>query len=390
MNYSEIKREIIFNVEKNKDEFAELSDKIADNPELSGEEYETSKRIVSMLESKGYTLEYPFDGLDTAFRAVNGDNNHRYKVAVMAEYDALPEIGHACGHALSGAISCLAAVALKNLQDVLNTDVHVIGTPAEEVDGAKCKMVDDGVFNQYDMAIMVHLYNQNLVAPRLMALRSDEYTFHGKAAHASVAPWDGINAFNAAQLMFHGIDMLRQHVHPDVRIHGIITNGGEAPNVVPENISAEIYVRSLEYSKLEAIDKKVVNCAQAGCIASGCTWDRRPTAKIYKNLKNNRTGEDRLREIFSELGIEDNGDYSLIFGSADAGNVSYVCPTFHPCLQLSPRNVSIHTREFADLLKTEKGHMCLVQGAEIIALQIAKIFGNPIMINNMKNDFLAD
>lgn len=387
MSYEELKSEIMRNVEAGKAELSRLNDAIADHPELSGEEFETSRMITELLKSKGFRVEMPFDGIETAFLATYGPGNHKHKVAVMAEYDALPGIGHGCGHCLSGSISCLAAIASKDLQDELDTDIHVIGTPAEETDGAKCRMVDDGVFDGYDMAIMVHMYNQNLVTPKLLALKCTMYTFHGKASHASASPWEGINALNAVQLMFHGVDMLRQHVKPDVRLHGIIRCGGEAPNIVPEKASAEFYVRSLDYNYMMEIDRKVKDCAAAGCLATGATYECDDTAAIYRDLKPNETGLDSLREIFAELGIPDNGDYDAVFGSADAGNVSYVCPTFHPCLQISDRDVTIHTREFADLMKTEKAHDCLVQGADIIALQIAKIFSDEEKISAMKRDF---
>ena len=190
-------------------------------------------------------------------------------MAILTEYDALPEIGHACGHSLSGSISCLAGLALSSLQDELDTDIHIIGTPNEEEDGAKCRMADDGVFDIYDEAIMVHLYNNNVPVPRLHALNSVMYEFHGKAAHSAAGPWDGVNALNAGQLMFHAIDMLRQHVRPDVRMHGIFRNGGAAPNIVPDEVTAEVYVRSASRSYLNEILKKVDNCAQAGCLATG-------------------------------------------------------------------------------------------------------------------------
>lgn len=240
--YTRIKEKIISEIEHNKVQLTQLNDDIFDHPEISGQEYETSKKIVTLLADKGYETEYPFSGLDTAFKAVFGKNNHKYKIAIMTEYDALPEIGHACGHCLSGSISILAGLSLKDLQDELDADIHIIGTPIEETDGAKCEMVKNGVFNDYDMAMMVHLYNANLIAAKFLALDSYMYEFHGKAAHASAAPWDGINAFNGAQLMFHAIDMLRQHSTPDVRMHGIIREGGEAPNIVPEKVTAEVYI----------------------------------------------------------------------------------------------------------------------------------------------------
>mgnify|MGYP000460762862 CR=1 FL=1 len=387
MNYEQLKEKIFSAIEENRTELTALNDDIADHPEISGEEYETSKKIVNLLKSHGYETEYPFAGLDTAFRGVYGPNNHKHKIAILTEYDALPEIGHACGHCLSGSISILAGLATKELQDELDADIHILGTPIEETDGAKCTMVDKGVFEQYDMAIMVHLYNSNLLAPKLQGLASYMYNFHGKAAHASAAPWEGNNALNAAQLMFHAIDMLRQHSKPDAQFHGIIVNGGEAPNIVPEAVSAEFYVRALDKAYLQELMKKVDDCAEGACIATQTTWDKYPTAAVYDNMKPNPTGVAALREIYDELGIEVNGDHDKIFGSSDIGNVSFACPAFHPCLQVVNADTPIHTRGFAEAMKSERAHEGLVNGAKIIALQIAKIFSDEEKIKAMKADF---
>ena len=385
--YEEVKEGILKGVGESLQELIALNDDLADHPEISGEEYESSRKIVELLRGKGCEVEYPFAGLDTAFKGVFGSNDHKYKVAILAEYDALPEIGHACGHCVSGSISILAAIALSKLQDALDTDVHIIGTPIEETDGAKCGMVKNGVFDQYDMAMMIHLYDQNLLYCTLLALDSFLYTFHGKAAHAAAQPWDGVNALNAGQLMFHAVDMLRQHVTPDVRLHGIFRNGGAAPNIVPEEASAEFYTRALEREYLDEINRKVDDCARGAAIATQTTWDKVPTAAPYNNLRNNPAGVEALGEVYEELGVPVNGDHSVIFGSSDIGNVSFVCPTFHPTLQLVERGIAIHTREFAAAVKTDRAHECIETGAKIIGLQVAKIFSDEKRIAAMKADF---
>lgn len=387
--YLELKEKIAQAVKENLQDAIALNDDLADHPELSGEEYESSRKIVELLKRKGFDVEYPFAGLPTSFKATYGRNDHKYKVAIMTEYDALPGIGHACGHCVSGAISVLAGIAASKLQDALDADIDVIGTPVEETDGAKCALIKKGVFDHYDMAMMIHLYDQNLIYCTLNGLASYLYTFHGKAAHASAAPWDGINALNAAQLMFHGTDCLRQHVTPDVRIHGIIRNGGEAPNIVPEEASAEFYVRALDLDYMMDVVRKVDDCAAGGALATQCTWDKMETAATYANMRRNYTGEDALREIYEELDIDINGDHEKIFGSSDAGNVSFVCPTFHPTLQIVDRGVPIHTREFAQAVKTERAHEAIALGANVIALQIAKIFSDENKIKQMKADFDA-
>ena len=387
--YLELKEKIAQAVKENLQDAIALNDDLADHPELSGEEYESSRKIVELLKHKGFDVEYPFAGLPTSFKATYGRNDHKYKVAIMTEYDALPGIGHACGHCVSGAISVLAGIAASKLQDALDADIDVIGNPLEETDGAKCALIKKGVFDHYDMAMMIHLYDQNLIYCTLNGLASYLYTFPGKAAHASAAPWDGINALNAAQLMFHGTDCLRQHVTPDVRIHGIIRNGGEAPNIVPEEASAEFYVRALDLDYMMDVVRKVDDCAAGGALATQCTWDKVETAATYANMRRNYTGEDALREIYEELDIDINGDHEKIFGSSDAGNVSFVCPTFHPTLQIVDRGVPIHTREFAQAVKTERAHEAIALGANVIALQIAKIFSDENKIKQMKADFEA-
>ena len=387
--YLELKEKLAQAVKENLQDAIALNDDLADHPELSGEEYESSRKIVELLKHKGFDVEYPFAGLPTSFKATYGRNDHKYKVAIMTEYDALPGIGHACGHCVSGAISVLAGIAASKLQDALDADIDVIGTPVEETDGAKCALIKKGVFDHYDMAMMIHLYDQNLIYCTLNGLASYLYTFHGKAAHASAAPWDGINALNAAQLMFHGTDCLRQHVTPDVRIHGVIRNGGEAPNIVPEEASAEFYVRALDLDYMMDVVRKVDDCAAGGALATQCTWDKVETAATYANMRRNYTGEDTLREIYEELDIDINGDHEKIFGSSDAGNVSFVCPTFHPTLQIVDRGVPIHTREFAQAVKTERAHEAIALGANVIALQIAKIFSDENKIKQMKADFDA-
>ena len=305
----------------------------------------------------------------------------------MAEYDALPGIGHACGHCVSDSISVLAAIALAPLQDELNCDIHILGTPNGEIDGAKCAIVEQGIFNDYDMAMMIHLYDQNMLYCKLLGLHQYLYTFHGKAAHASASPWDGVNALNAAQLMFHGIDMLCQHVTPNVRIHGVYRNGGEAPNIVPEEASAEFYYRALDKDYLFELDKRADNCAEGAAIATGATWEKALTAAMYDNLKNNDYGIELLREVYNELGFEINGDHDKVFGSSDAGNVSFVCPTFHHTLQIVDRGVAIHTREFAEAVKSPRAHEAIRQGAMVIGLHVAKIFSDEEKIRRMKEDF---
>lgn len=385
-NYEQLKKHAYLNIEKYTNLCNDLNDYLADNPEVSGEEFESSLKIVKILRGQGYQVEFPFAGYETAFKATYGEKKHSRKIAIMTEYDALPGIGHACGHCVSAAISILTGLSLKEMQEDLDVDIDIIGTPIEETDGAKCTMVKKGVFDQYDMAVMVHLFGQNLLAPRLQALDSYLYKFYGKSAHAAAAPWEGKNALNGVQLMFHATDMLRQHVRPDVRIHGVVKDGGLAPNIVPETASVEFYIRSMSREYLNDLMQKIDDCARGAAIATQTTFEKTSTAVSYDNLKENATGLEVLADIYDELGLE-IGDTEKVFGSSDAGNVSMVCPTFHPILQIVDPTVAIHTREFAEAVKSPRAYEGIINGSKILILQILKIFTDRDKLEAMKSDF---
>ena len=374
--YKELQDKLNKYIEQHREEVTEINDYLANHPEPSGYEKNSSAKIVEFLRGKGFTVEYPFCGFDYAFHAVYGDQKHTRKAGIFCEYDALPEIGHACGHCLSGSISLLAALALIELQDDLDCDIHIFGSPLEEVSGCKMNFAEEGYLDGFGLATMVHMYNKNIIAPQLIALDSYLYTFHGKVAHAAVNPWDGINALNAVKLMFHGMDMLRQHVHPEVRMHAVIKEGGLAANIVPDKATAEVYVRAPKWADVVDVVKKVDGCAEGGCNATGATWEKARTAEPYYEVKPNATGHKVLEDIYEELGLTAVPDKSEIFGSTDAGNVSYVCPTFHPCLQVVDEDVLIHTKAFADAMTTDRAHKVLVTGAKIIGYQIAKTFSD--------------
>lgn len=385
--YEQLKTKIDQNIKKYHAEMITLSDNIADNPELPGQEFETSKKVVSLLRRHGYDVEYPFAGSKSAFRGVFGNNDHKHKIAILAEYDALPELGHACGHCLSCASSVLAALSMKDLQDDLNADIHIIGTPDEEHKGYKCVMCNRGVFDKYDMAIMVHMYNSNWIMPKFKALDEFIYEFEGKSAHASAAPWEGRNALNGVQLMMHAVDMLRQHTKPEAQFHGIVSYGGAAPNIVPEKSALQLYIRADGKEYLEELIRLVDDCARGAAIATQTTFKRIPQKyHYYLNLRDNKTGAEALREVFDELGLVENYPEGAIFASSDIGNVSYVCPAFQPCLQMVSK-APIHTREFEHSVKTDRAHVSIRDAACIISWQIAKIFSDEEKIAAMKEDF---
>lgn len=362
-----------------------LSDDFVDHPELPEQEFETSRKIVEFLRSKGYDVKYPALGFDTAFFASYGEGGHSHKAAILVEYDALPEIGHACGHAASAMISVLAALSLKDLQDELDTDVHLFGTPAEETILTKCPMADAGYFDDYDFAIMVHLFNKNIVKPIALAMNAHTYTFHGRSAHAASAPWEGLNALNAVMLMFQGIDMLRQHVSPDVRMHGIITEGGNRPNIVPDRASAYFHIRAEERPTLNKILAQVDRIAEGAALMTGTTFEKGTPEPPVDNVKSNAAAEAALTEAFSLIG--ETPVSSGPFGSTDVGNVSYRCPAVQPTLKVADEGIDLHTVAFEQLMKGDCVHAGIGKGARLIAYTIAELFSDPAKAAQLRADF---
>jgi amidohydrolase len=288
-------------------------------------------------------------GLTTAFNACA----HRAGspvVAFMAEYDALPEVGHACGHNLNGVMSLLAGIALAEaVGDEVPGEIRVVGTPAEETNGAKVEMADKGVFDDVDFAMMVHA-GSGLTKPlyRSLALVPVEFDFKGLSSHAAAAPWDGLNALNGLQLLFHSLDMLRQHVRPETRIHGVIVRGGEAPNVVPDFARGRFYFRSPSRHYLETVLEKAYDCARGAALATGTEASWRHHETSFREVLPNPEVEARMTEVLDELKIPYLKEPQS-GGSTDVGNVSWKCPTMHLSLSFTDKEVAAHTREFAEI-----------------------------------------
>ncbi|UZQ82139.1 amidohydrolase [Thermoanaerobacter sp. RKWS2] len=241
----ELKKKVISFIDSIKGEIFEIADEIYKNPELGNQEFKASKLLKEKINGYGFLVN-EVEGLPTAFLAQKKGKKPGPKVALLAEYDALPEIGHACGHNLIAAASFGAAAALGALDEELFGEVMLVGSPAEETDGAKVILVERGIFNDVDAAMMVHPGNRTTVYTTSLAIEPLEFTYTGKAAHAAVAPHLGINALDAVILLFNGINALRQQLRPDARIHGIITEGGYTPNIIPERAVARFYVRAKE------------------------------------------------------------------------------------------------------------------------------------------------
>lgn len=371
--------------ERYRHEALELNNFLADNPEISGEEYNSSKAIATLLEKHNMNVTMPFAGHDTAFIAKINEGKKR-KAAILVEYDALKGMGHACGHCASGSISALAGIILNELKDKIDAQIDIIGTPDEEYTGKKVNMVQDGVFDEYDFAIMIHLNNKSAVSARILALDAFTVEFFGKSSHAAQSPWKGRNALNAVRLLFDSVDMMRQHVTNDVKIHGIIEQGGLASNIVPDYAKAEFCTRATSRANLEDVTAWVEECAKGAAMATRTEVKVERLGMPFDDLITNQTGEDLLEKIYKDLGIVLDGSKYDELGSTDIGNVSYRCPSFHPLLGIGGTN-ALHTKEFAEAMKCESISETILNGAKIISRFVFNVYNDEEILLGIKNDF---
>ncbi len=361
-------------------ELCEISDFIYHNPELGNEEYKAVEKLTSFLEEHDFGIEAELLGIKTAFRATYDSNKEGMTIGYLCEYDALPEIGHGCGHNMIGAMSAGAGVILSKVLDEVGGKIIVYGTPAEETNGAKVIFAEQGVFDELDVAMMVHPSDKTIESGTSMALYPLQFTYTGKNAHAASCPKDGINALNSVIQLFNGIDALRQHVTPDVRMHGIITNGGVAANIVPDKAVAQFYFRASTKEILDDVLVKVKNIAQGAALMTGSTLEMTRYELPNDNLKTNKN----LSEIFSEnlkkLGIKDIYE-AKDTGSSDIGNVSHKTPTIHPYIGISNCNVTGHSVNMADATITPFAHERLLIGTLALAYTGYHVLTNKVNLN---------
>lgn len=372
-------------------EMFDIATKMYDEPELGHREVKSSQFLQGFLTRHGVAVEAPVAGMDTAFRgAVKGKADDPV-VALMAEFDALPEIGHGCGHNIIGTAACGAAAALATLGADMPGEALVLGSPAEEGGvenaGGKVLMVRDGLFKRVAAAIMIHPSSSNMVVTSSNGREALEISFQGKPAHAAGAPHEGINALEACIQMFNGINSLRQHVKPDVRIHGIITKGGVAPNIVPEFAQARVYVRAGERRYLAEVVDKVKRCAEGAALATGAKVTFRNFANTYEPMRTNHIVAEIMAANYRELGLRIEGSERGGAGSTDMGNVSQVVPSVHAYLAICGREVAGHSREFADATVAEGGRAGLLASAKILACTAYDLLSQPEVLRRAWDEF---
>ncbi len=374
-------------ISKNAAMASELSDDLAAHPELGGEEFRSSRLMADFLKKFGFSVELPFQDIPTAYRGIVGSDGP--VVALLAEYDALPGLGHACGHCLSGAMSLLAGSALAPLADEIGGTLWVVGTPSEETNGAKVTMAASGEFDSVTLAAMIHANSDSsLVRYRSLAMDALEFTFRGKAAHASGSPWEGRNALNGVQLLFHALDMMRQHVRPEVRIHGIVTEGGEAPNIVPMEAKALFYFRSPTRKYLQTIMDRILDCARGAAMATQTEVSWENVEYSFDEMAPNDPAEAMMENVFREMGVSFQNPTAPA-GSSDVGNISQRCPALQPELSIMDTYAPHHTQEFARAVVTKRAHEAMETGARILARAALKTWMDPDLRKAMRSGILG-
>ncbi|MEC6748282.1 M20 family metallopeptidase [Marinilactibacillus sp. XAAS-LB27] len=383
--HTEIIQELIQSVSP---ELRELSEYIYDHPELGHEEFLSSKAHVELLEKHGFEVEYPYLGIDTAFKAVYKGKKEGPTIAYLSEYDALPGIGHGCGHNLLGATDTGAGIVLSKLVDEVGGTVIVLGTPAEETNGDKVTMAESGTFNDIDVAFCTHPSDGYYASGTSMAMEAIEFRFHGKTAHAAASPFEGKNALDACLNTFNNINALRQQLHPSARVHGVIKQGGEAANIIPDFTRAEFYVRAMDMPYLNELKQKVIQCAEAGALAAGCKmeWDHYEAS--YQNLITNKTLSEKYNDNMKELGIEMDTEEKDSMGSMDMGNVSQVVPAINPYFEISNGNsVTAHTVEFREYTKTEPAYEGMEKTIAAFTQTALDLIMDKQLLANVKEEF---
>jgi amidohydrolase len=367
----------------------ELSCLLHENPETAMQEHQAQSWLTSTLMAHGFVIEKGFAGLPTAFRASYGRSQPR--LAFLAEYDALPGLGHACGHNLIATAAVAAAIGTRTAVDALGGTLLVIGTPGEELEGGKIIMVSRGAFQDAEVAMMMHPSAHDSATIKALACIALEVEFFGKEAHAAAHPELGINSLEAMILSFNAINTLRQHIHPDARIHGVITDGGSAANIVPKHSAGRFLVRSENLDYLQELRGKVLRCFQSAAMATGAKleyrWDEK---EFYAPMRNNPALANLYINNMAEMGhLVPFFNTEQSFGSTDMGNVSQTLPAIHASVAIAPPGVSKHTPEFARLAGDQKSFEVIIEAATALAFTAIDLLSQPAKLTEVKAEFTA-
>lgn len=373
-------------IDDHKNELFALGDAVWKEPELYFKEFKAHQLLTDYLEKKGFVVERSYTGVKTAFRATFGSG--RPNICVICEYDALPDIGHACGHNLIAEAGVAAGLGLKAALDGLKGRVTVLGTPAEEGGGGKVKLIDNGAFDDVDVAMMIHPAPFNAVSNPYLAMCEYRVTYIGKAAHAAAFPWEGVNALDAAVTAYNSISALRQQMTPGCRVHGVIREGGVKPNIIPERAVMEYYVRAPTRTERGHLAKRIVACFEAAAKATGCDVKIEDQDEPYDDVVTNSVlaecYEKNMAELMGPIHWQNDATKT---GSTDMGNVSYKVPSIH--VMYSIGTAANHTREFTEVSNTQDAHNTTLQFAKGLALTGLDVLTVPGLLEKIQSAFVA-
>jgi len=383
----ELKKRVIKEVEAHRDQLIELSLRIHAHPETAFREEKAAAWLADFLEGRGFVVERGICQIATAFRAAYGDG--RPRVAFLSEYDALPGIGHGCGHNIIALASVGAGLAARAVVGETGGTALVIGTPAEEAAGGKVFMASRGAFDDLDAAMLAHPGNRDVAVNYALACLELSVEYFGRAAHAAARPEAGINALDALIIAYNGVSALRQHIRDSARIHGIITDGGQAMNVVPEHSAAAFLIRAEDDEYLDELKEKVLACFRAGAEATGARLEYRwGEDSRYRAMRTNHALAEAYRRNMEALGRQvQDPEHRRSMGSTDVGNVSALVPTIHPTVAIAPPDVTIHTPEFRDVAASEAGHRGLLDAAKAMAMTAVDVLADEGLRRRMEEEF---
>ena len=358
-----------------------------ENPELGDQEFIAQKALVSYLNEHAFTVETGLVERPTSFRATYQGEKEGPTIGIMAEYDALPGVGHGCGHNLIATMGIGAGILLSKVIDETGGTVIVYGTPAEETNGAKVPMADEGLFDVCDVAMMVHPAGVSAKSGESLAMDAIEFRYEGKTSHAAASPEEGINALDSVIQLYNGINALRQHLKDDVRIHGVITEGGQAANVVPDLAISQFYIRAKERFDVNEVVEKVKKIAEGAALMTGATLSIRNYELSYDNMITNQTLSNIYTEQLYKAGETEIDEARGGLGSMDIGNVSHRVPSIHPYIGMGKAGLVAHTTAFRDQTMTEAGELALRRGALSMALTGLKCLTDPDLMAEIKREF---
>ncbi len=387
--HADAKARIAAAVDAARDEILGLSHRIHATPEPAFEEHRAAGWIADLLRRHGFVVEHPAGSLATAIRAVyrGGAGGPSARIGILAEYDALPGLGHGCGHNTMAASGVGAAIALAASASDLPGEIVFLGTPAEERGSGKQIMIDDGLFDGIDAALLYHPCDRNHVMSYPLASEDVDVVFIGRQSHASADPWKGLNALDALILLFSSVGLWRQQLRPASRVHGIITDGGTAANIIPARTAAWFMLRSDEQRYYDEMKQRFTQMAEAAALATGTTVEVSYSGAAM-TMRNNHVLATRFRANMAAYGIDDMGDDPNA-GSTDMANVSWVCPTIHPDLAICDEGVPGHSIEFRDASITPRADQTTLLAATLIAQTAIDLFADPRLVEAAWAEFRA-